>query len=150
MSLSVDAGRSWDWPASRGRGNHGDLDRPATAAQIRDCDRRVLLDGEDVLTMKWGRLRAVRWATASVVFQGAMRALNPVQRVGHQIAEPIRLHEKSVSEPTARARVGDLLEQVGLPSRVAQSLPAPTVRRSEAAGRDRHGAGLRTGPNRGR
>ena len=46
-----------------------------------------------------------------------------MQRVGHQIAEPIRLHEKSVSEPTARARVGDLLEQVGLPSRVAQSYP---------------------------
>ncbi len=84
---------------------------------------RVLLDGEDVLTMKWGRLRAVRWASASVVFQGAMHALNPVQRVGQQIAEPIRLHEKSVSEPTARARVGDLLEQVGLPSRVAQSYP---------------------------
>src|SRR5690606_1603190 len=84
---------------------------------------QVLLDGEDVLTMRWGRLRAVRWATASVVFQGAMHALNPVQRVGHQIAEPIRLHEKSVSEPTARARVGDLLEQVGLPSRVAQSYP---------------------------
>ncbi|HWD80972.1 MAG TPA: ATP-binding cassette domain-containing protein, partial [Kribbella sp.] len=31
---------------------------------------RVLLDGEDVLTMKWGRLRAVRWSAASIVFQG--------------------------------------------------------------------------------
>ena len=76
-----------------------------------------------------------------------MHALNPVQRVGHQIAEPIRLHEKSVSEPTARARVGDLLEQVGY----RPAWPSPTrtngVRRSEAAGHDRHGAGLRTGPS---
>jgi len=38
----------------------------------------VLLDGEDVLTMKWGRLRTVRWAEASIVFQGALHSLNPV------------------------------------------------------------------------
>ena len=42
----------------------------------------VLLDGEDVTTMRWGRLRAVRWAGASIVFQGAMHALNPVRRIG--------------------------------------------------------------------
>ena len=73
-----------------------------------------------------------------------MHALNPVQRIGHQIAEPILLHDKSVSEPTARARVGDLLEQVGLPVAGRAVLPAPAVRRPEAAGHDRHGAGLRT------
>jgi peptide/nickel transport system ATP-binding protein len=50
---------------------------------------RVLLGDEDVLTMPWGRLRAVRWAEASIVFQGAMHALNPVHRIGDQIAEPI-------------------------------------------------------------
>ncbi|CAM5464962.1 hypothetical protein SALBM217S_06820 [Streptomyces griseoloalbus] len=38
----------------------------------------ILLDGEDVLAMKWGRVRAVRWAGASIVFQGAMHSLNPV------------------------------------------------------------------------
>jgi peptide/nickel transport system ATP-binding protein len=42
----------------------------------------VRLQGEDVLTMKAGRLRAVRWAGASIVFQGAMHALNPVRRAG--------------------------------------------------------------------
>ena len=39
--------------------------------------------------MNWGRLRAVRWAEASIVFQGAQHALNPVQRIGDQIAEPL-------------------------------------------------------------
>ncbi|WP_228985493.1 ATP-binding cassette domain-containing protein, partial [Streptomyces sp. DH12] len=34
----------------------------------------ILLDGEDVLAMKWGRVRAVRWAGASIVFQGAMHS----------------------------------------------------------------------------
>ena len=62
---------------------------------------QVLLDDEDVLTMRWGRLRAVRWAAASVVFQGALHSLNPVQRVGDQIAEPILLHEPGT---TARRR----------------------------------------------
>ena len=38
--------------------------------------------GQDVLTMGWGDLRAVRWAEASIVFQGALHSLNPVQRIG--------------------------------------------------------------------
>src|SRR6185436_144858 len=47
----------------------------------------VLLDGEDVLEMKPGRLRAVRWTELAIVFQGALHTLNPVQRVGDQIYE---------------------------------------------------------------
>ncbi|MER0448649.1 ABC transporter ATP-binding protein [Streptomyces sp. Edi4] len=82
----------------------------------------LLLDGEDVLTMRWGRLRAVRWAGASIVFQGAMHALNAVHRVGDQIAEPIVLHGLA-SPAGARARVGDLLEQVGLPAACAGAHP---------------------------
>ena len=50
----------------------------------------VLLDGEDVLSMKWGRVRAVRWAGASIVFQGAMHSLNPVRRVGDQLYKGAR------------------------------------------------------------
>jgi peptide/nickel transport system ATP-binding protein len=80
----------------------------------------VLLGGENVTDMSWGRLRAVRWAEASVVFQGAMHALNPVQRVGDQIAEPIRLHGKGSN---VEQRVGELLEQVGLPARRARAYP---------------------------
>jgi peptide/nickel transport system ATP-binding protein len=80
----------------------------------------ILLGGENVTEMSWGRLRAVRWAEASVVFQGAMHALNPVQRVGDQIAEPIRLHGKGTG---VEKRVGELLEQVGLPARRAKAYP---------------------------
>jgi peptide/nickel transport system ATP-binding protein len=84
---------------------------------------RVLLDGRDVLTMKWGDLRAVRWAAASIVFQGALHSLNPVRRVGHQIAEPIRLHEPDVGEGEVDRRVAELLEQVGLPDSRARAYP---------------------------
>jgi peptide/nickel transport system ATP-binding protein len=75
----------------------------------------VLVSGADVLTVKWGELRALRWAEASIVFQGALHSLNPVHRVGDQIAEPIRVHEPDLADDSVAARVGDLLEQVGLP-----------------------------------
>ncbi|MFD4955675.1 ABC transporter ATP-binding protein [Streptomyces sp. NPDC058451] len=82
----------------------------------------ILLDGEDVLAMKWGRVRAVRWAGASIVFQGAMHSLNAVHRVGDQIAEPILLHRKA-TPAGARKKTGELLEQVGLPAARAGAYP---------------------------
>ncbi|ROQ65629.1 peptide/nickel transport system ATP-binding protein [Streptomyces sp. 840.1] len=82
----------------------------------------ILLNGEDVLTMKWGRVRAVRWAGASIVFQGAMHSLNAVHRIGDQIAEPIVLHSKA-SQTAARKRAGELLEQVGLPAARVDAYP---------------------------
>ena len=83
---------------------------------------QVLLNGEDVLAMKAGRLRAVRWTGASVVFQGAMHALNPVQRIGDQLAEAIVIHKLS-AEKEAIVRAGDLLEKVGLPPRRLRDYP---------------------------
>jgi len=83
----------------------------------------VRLAGEDILEMTWGKIRAVRWAQASVVFQGAMHALNPVQRIGDQLAEPILLHSPKTSKANADTRVGELLEMVGLPARRAKAYP---------------------------
>ena len=83
---------------------------------------KILLDGEDILAMKPGRVRAVRWSEMAIVFQGALHALNPVQRVGDQIGEAIELHEK-VSSAEVKRRVGDLMEQVGMTSRRARDYP---------------------------
>jgi peptide/nickel transport system ATP-binding protein len=83
----------------------------------------VLIDGNDVLTMRWGDLRAVRWAGASIVFQGALHSLNPVHRIGAQIAEPIRVHTPALGEAKTNARVAELLEQVGLDPARARSYP---------------------------
>jgi peptide/nickel transport system ATP-binding protein len=83
---------------------------------------QVLLDGADVATMSWGQLRAVRWAGASVVFQGAMHALNPVRRICDQIAEPMLLHGLARSG-SVDTRVGQLLDRVGLPARRARAYP---------------------------
>ncbi|MCX6424302.1 MAG: ABC transporter ATP-binding protein, partial [Actinobacteria bacterium] len=88
-------------------------------AQVRG---EIRLDGVDLLRMKWGTLRAVRWSQAAIVFQGALHALNPVQRIGDQIAEPIRLHQ-TVPDKQINSRVGELLTQVGLPTSRAKSYP---------------------------
>lgn len=82
----------------------------------------VLLHDENVLEMKPGRLRAVRWTEAAIVFQGAMHALNPVRRIGDQITEVILIHQLS-GEREAMVRVGGLLEQVGLPPRRVRDYP---------------------------
>ncbi len=82
----------------------------------------VLLDGEDVLTMKPGRLRAVRWTGMAIVFQGALHSLNPVQRIGDQIGEAVQLHATGKRGKTS-TRVGELLELVGLPARRARDYP---------------------------
>jgi peptide/nickel transport system ATP-binding protein len=83
---------------------------------------QVLFNGEDLAQVSWGRLRAVRWAQASLVFQGAMSALNPVRSINEQIAEPIRLHER-LGDRAVRKRVGDLLDSVGVPARRQNAYP---------------------------
>jgi peptide/nickel transport system ATP-binding protein len=80
-------------------------------------------DGVDLATMDDRQLRNLRWRQLSVVFQGAMNALNPVHTIGRQIAEPIRLHEPSTSARDRRRRVAELLDSVGIPARRADSYP---------------------------
>jgi peptide/nickel transport system ATP-binding protein len=82
----------------------------------------ILLDGKSVLDLPPGKLRALRWTGASIVFQGAMHAMNPVQRIGAQIAEAITTHQQA-NEREAMVRAGDLLEQVGLPGRRIDDYP---------------------------
>jgi peptide/nickel transport system ATP-binding protein len=60
-------------------------------------------------------MQMVRWRHISLVFQGAMNSLDPVQRVDAQIAEAIRLHDESgMRSKQVNARIDDLLATVGL------------------------------------
>ncbi|RLF10395.1 MAG: ABC transporter ATP-binding protein [Thermoprotei archaeon] len=80
---------------------------------------KVILEGRDVLSIPEEQFRKeVRWKKISMVFQGAMNALNPVMKIGDQIAEAIMIHE-NVSKKEAIERVKQLLKLVGIdPSRV--------------------------------
>jgi len=83
----------------------------------------VLLEGEDVVAMPWGRLRAVRWDRASIVFQGALHGLDPVKTVGDQIAEAILIHDSGETKRSALQRARELIELVRLPGRRVEEYP---------------------------
>ncbi|TWD82152.1 peptide/nickel transport system ATP-binding protein [Kribbella amoyensis] len=123
VSLALDAGQALGVVGESGSGKST---LAMALLRLLPKDARVTgsvrLDGEDVLAMKWGRLRAVRWAQASIVFQGAQHGLNPVRRIGEQIAEPLLVH-KLADPDRARRRVAELLDQVGLPAWRAKSYP---------------------------
>lgn len=83
----------------------------------------IVLDGKDVLALSPGGLRALRWTAGAIVFQGALHALNPVQTVGEQIAEPMLIHKTVPDEAAGTRRVVELLDRVGLSATRAESFP---------------------------
>jgi len=84
---------------------------------------QVWFDGEDLLSLDGGALRTFRWTRLSLVFQGAMNAMNPVRTIGDQIAEAIRLHAPETTKSEADERVGELLERVGIGRQRAGDYP---------------------------
>lgn len=84
----------------------------------------VLLEGQDLLKLKESQLRQLRGDQLSMIFQEPMTSLNPVFRVGTQIAEVLRLH-KRMGRKQAMERAVDLLDQVGIPdpSRKVKAYP---------------------------
>jgi len=83
----------------------------------------IRLDGRELLGRSEAEMEKIRWREVSVVFQGAMNALNPVRRVDEQIAEPIRLLEPETTSKAARARVDELMERVGIPAARGREYP---------------------------
>ena len=74
---------------------------------------RVLFEGRDLLTLPEREMRTVRGARIALIFQEPMTALNPVMRIGDQIAEALTVHGSS--RTAARARTVKLLEAVKIP-----------------------------------
>jgi peptide/nickel transport system ATP-binding protein len=84
----------------------------------------VLFSSRDLVAAGEKQLRQVRGKDIAVVFQDALAALNPTQRVGHQVAEMIRTHRKVPKRP-ARERAVELLGEVGIanPAQAARAYP---------------------------
>ncbi|HDP96712.1 MAG TPA: ABC transporter ATP-binding protein [Euryarchaeota archaeon] len=78
----------------------------------------ITFNNKAIQKMSRERMRRMRWRDMSIVFQGAMNALNPVKKVSEQIMEPMLLHEK-ITEQAALKRTKELFELVGIsPDRV--------------------------------
>ncbi|MEY4600972.1 MAG: Glutathione import ATP-binding protein gsiA, partial [Actinomycetota bacterium] len=84
----------------------------------------VVLDGHQLVGASPKLMRSVRGRLMSMIFQDPLSALNPVHRIGAQIAEMLRAHQ-TMSERAARARAVELLEIVGIPQPGDRALQYP-------------------------
>ena len=89
-----------------------------------DYEGSVRLDGTDLLTLPPRRMQQVRGAGIAMIFQDPLTALNPVYRIGWQIAEQIRAHT-DLSASAAHERALELLTAVGIsdPQRRVEEFP---------------------------
>ena len=83
----------------------------------------ITLAGHELVGMSEEKLNQLRWTAVAFVFQGAMNALNPVQRVDRQILEAITAHDSHVQKDVANQRVLELLDRVGVSPARARSYP---------------------------
>jgi peptide/nickel transport system ATP-binding protein len=83
----------------------------------------IIFQDQDLVPLSEKEMRKIRWKGISIVFQGAMNAMNPVYKVGHQIGEAIRLHEEGVTSADVNERVAKLLETVGIDPARADNYP---------------------------
>ncbi|GAB0114074.1 ABC transporter ATP-binding protein [Acidisoma sp. C75] len=82
------------------------------AARLRQG--RIMIAGEDVAAMREADLRRVRGGTVGMIFQEPMTSLNPLHRIGRQVAEAVQLHAKpGLGREALRRRSVTLLEQAG-------------------------------------
>lgn len=82
----------------------------------------ICLDGREISGASEEELRKIRWKDISIIFQGAMNALNPVRTVGDQITEAIRIHDK-LSDKEAKKKTRKLFESVEIDSERVKEYP---------------------------
>jgi peptide/nickel transport system ATP-binding protein len=85
---------------------------------------KILAKNIDVVKLSETEMRKrVRWKIISMIFQGAMNAMNPLYKVGDQIVEAIKLHEPDVTRKEAKERAAKLLEMVGIDASRVDNYP---------------------------
>ena len=86
------------------------------------CGGRIVFQGQDLMELTEQQMRKIRGNKVAMIFQDPMTALNPIMRVGNQIAEAIGQHNK-VSRAEAELRACDMLEMVGIPATRYKEFP---------------------------
>jgi oligopeptide/dipeptide ABC transporter ATP-binding protein len=119
VSFSVEKGRTLGIVGESGSGKTVSTQALLGLTPGGEVTGQALFEGQDLLRMSRSQLRAVRGARIAAIFQDPLSSLHPLYRVGWQIVEMIRAHQK-VSKRAARARAIELLTMVGIPQAVSR------------------------------
>ncbi len=106
----------------------------------------VLLEGTDLLALDEAKMRQIRGNRISMIFQEPMTSLNPVMRIGDQIAEAVRLHREHDGESDLGQGGRDVAPGADPGAGAARAgISASAFRRDAPARHDRDGAGVPAG-----
>jgi len=118
VSYSLDAGKTLGIVGESGSGKSvtamtlmGLIDMPPGKIEGGD----VLYRGESLISASDKAMQKIRGNKIAMIFQDPMTSLNPVYKIGHQLAEPLRIH-KGMKRREAWARAVELLRMVGIPN----------------------------------
>ena len=115
VSFTVDAGRTIGIVGESGSGKSVMTQTLLGLTPGGEISGSAVFDGTDLLTLGEDEMRKVRGAQISVIFQDPLTSMHPLYKVGWQISELIRAHDKSVSKREGQERAIDLLRRVGIP-----------------------------------
>ncbi|HEY2443636.1 MAG TPA: ABC transporter ATP-binding protein [Streptosporangiaceae bacterium] len=115
VSFSVDAGQTIGIVGESGSGKTVLTQTLLGLTAGGRISGQAIFDGTDLIGLSNEQLRRIRGAQIAVIFQDPLTSLHPLYRVGWQIEEMIRAHDKSVSKAQAAERAVELLARVGIP-----------------------------------
>ena len=115
VSFSVDSGRTIGIVGESGSGKTVLTQTLLGLTPGGRVEGKAVFNGTDLLSLRPDQLRKVRGAQIAVIFQDPLTSMHPLFKVGWQIVEMIRSHDKSISKKQATERAVDLLGRVGIP-----------------------------------
>jgi len=115
VSFSVEPGRTLGIVGESGSGKTVLTQTLLALTPGGDITGHAVFEGTDLLSLSEDQMRKIRGAQIAVIFQDPLTSLHPLYRVGWQIEEMIRAHDRSISKKAAAERAIELLGRVGIP-----------------------------------
>jgi peptide/nickel transport system ATP-binding protein len=115
VSFSIDRGKTLAVVGESGSGKSVATQTITGLTRGAKVSGTAYFDGADLITADPGTLRRLRGAQIGMIFQDPLSSLHPHYRIGWQIVEMIRAHDRQISKRVARRRAADLLTLVGIP-----------------------------------